>query len=119
MCRLTCKNLYDRSMSIWRKEIIVVLMCRSGYVQLRSIGHFRCYLSNDATKSSVHGLVMSRLDYCNAPPPSHGLPYTMMNKIQRVENMAAPIVTRTSRHNRHYARVKETPLTASKIPSSV
>jgi len=44
----------------------VASICRSGYAQLHRIGCIRRYLSNDATKSLVHGLVMSRLDYCNA-----------------------------------------------------
>ena len=57
----------------------------------------RRYLSNDATKSLVHGLVMSRLDYCNAL--IHGLPDTMISKLQCVQNTAARIVTRTARHN--------------------
>ena len=69
----------------------------SGYVQLRSIGRIRRYLFNDATKSLVHGLVMSRLDYSSAL--IHGLPDTMISKLQRVQNTAARIVTRTVRHN--------------------
>jgi len=72
-------------------------MCRSGYAQLHSIVHIRRYLSNDATKSLMHGLVMSRLDHCNAL--IHGLPDTMISKLQRVQNMTARIVTRTARHN--------------------
>jgi len=72
-------------------------ICRSGYAQLRSIGRIRRYLSNDATKSLVYGLVISGLDYCNAL--IHGLPDAMINKLQRVQNTAACIVTRTARHN--------------------
>ena len=41
-------------------------VCKSAYAQLRSIGHIRPYLSNDATKTLVNSLVTSRLDYCNA-----------------------------------------------------
>jgi len=75
----------------------VAYICRSGYAQLRSIGHIKRYLSNDAIKSLVHGLVMLRLDYCNAL--IHGLPDTMISKLQRVQNTAASIMTRTARHN--------------------
>ena len=39
---------------------------------------------------------MSRLDYCNAL--IHELPDTMISKLQRVQNKAARIVTRTTRH---------------------
>ena len=54
-------------------------------------------LSNYATKSLVHGLVMSRLDYFNAL--LRGQPDTMMNKLQYVQNTAGRIATRTSQHN--------------------
>ena len=67
----------------------VTSICRSGYAQLRSIGCIRRYLSNDATKSLVHGLVMSSLDYCNALISR--LPDTMISKLQRVQNMANQI----------------------------
>ena len=43
----------------------VISICRSGYTQLRNIGRIRRYLTNDATKSLVHGLVTSRLENCN------------------------------------------------------
>jgi len=82
--------MFDSNMIMTQQ---VASICRSGYAQLRSIGLIRRYLSNDATKSLVHGFVMSRLDYCNSL--IHGLPYTMISKLQRVHNMAA----RTARHN--------------------
>ena len=72
-------------------------VCMSGYYQLRNIGHIRRYLTNDATQSLVNGLVASRLDYCNAL--LSGLNQTSINKLQRVQNTAARIVTRTSRYS--------------------
>ena len=86
--------IFDSTMTTAQR---VASICISGYAQVRSIGHIRRYLSNDATKSLVHGLVMSRLDDCNAL--LRGLPDTTMNKLRRVQNMAARIVTRTARHN--------------------
>ena len=62
-----------------------------------NIGHIRRYLTNDATQSLVNGLVASRLVYCNAL--LSGLHQTSINKLQRVENTAARIVTRTSRYS--------------------
>ena len=72
-------------------------VCRSAYAQLRSIGHIRKYLTNDATKSLVNCLVTSRLDYCNAM--LNGIPNTVMHKMQRVKKTAARIITRTSRYS--------------------
>ena len=40
---------------------------------------------------------MSRLDYCNTL--IHGLPDTMISKMQLVQNTTARIVARTARHN--------------------
>ena len=45
----------------------------------------------------MNGLVTSRLDYCNAL--LYGLPKALTHKLQRVQNTAAHIVTRTSQHS--------------------
>ena len=72
-------------MRLWSNRSV----CRSAYVQLRSIGHMyiRQYLSSDATKSLVNCLVTLRLDNCNAM--WNGIPNTLMHKLQRVQNTAA------------------------------
>ena len=72
-------------------------VCRSAYFHLRNIGHIRKYLTVDATKSLVNALVTSRLDYCNAL--LIGVPNTVLSKLQRVQNTAARIITRTPRWN--------------------
>jgi len=94
ICVLNLVVIFDSNMTIIQQ---VASIRRSGYAQLRSIGRIRRYLSKYATKSLVHGLVMSRLDYSNAL--IHGLSDTMISKLQRVQNTAARIVTRTARHN--------------------
>ena len=43
----------------------VNLLCRSVFLELRRLGHFRHHLSADATKKLVSSFVLSRLDYCN------------------------------------------------------
>jgi hypothetical protein len=58
-----------------------------------------------------HWLAMLKLDYSNAL--THGLPDTMISKLERLQKTAARIVTRTARHN-HF-----TPVAAIKIPCSV
>lgn len=86
--------IFDSSMTM---EQHVNSVSRSCYAQLRNIAHIRRYLTNDATKSLVNGLVTSRLDYCNAI--LYGLPNTLLRKLQGVQNTAARIITRTSRHS--------------------
>ena len=71
-------------------------VCKSCFGQIRQIGHIRQYLTTDASKSLVNSLVTSRLDYCNAL--LSGVPKTILNKLQNVQNTAARVVTRTSRY---------------------
>ena len=63
---------------------------RSCYFQLRKIQFIRPYLSEDALRTIVHSLVISRLDYGNALLA--GATKTVTNKLQRVQNMAARVV---------------------------
>ncbi len=71
-------------------------VCRSTAHQLRIIGSVRRYLTTDAVKSLVNGLVTSRLDYCNALLV--GLPRCLIDRLQRIQNRAARLITRTQRH---------------------
>lgn len=69
-------------------------LCRGANFHLRRIGAIRRYLTTDAKKSLIHSLVMSHLDYCNSL--LFGLPDVLITRVQRVQNKAARIVTRTS-----------------------
>ena len=80
-------------------------VCRSAYHQLRNIGHIRKYLTTDATKTLVNCLVTSKLDYCNSL--LFGIPKLTVNKLQRVQNTAARIITKTPRHDHITPVLKE------------
>ena len=80
-------------------------VCRSGYMQLRQIGHIRKYLTTDATKSLVNSLVTSSLDYCNAL--LSGVPKIILGRLQTLQNTAARIITRTSRYEHITPVLKE------------
>jgi hypothetical protein len=84
--------VFDHAMSM---EKHVGSVSRSCYAHLRSIGQIRRCLNIDATRSLVHGLVMSRLDYCNVL--LCGASSSTTRKLQLVQNTAARIITRTSR----------------------
>ena len=71
-------------------ETHVQSIARSCYFQLRKILHIRQYFSEDALRTMVHSLVISRLDYGNALLA--GAPKTVTKKLQRVQNMAARVV---------------------------
>ena len=86
----------------------VVGLC---YKMLSDIGKVRHLLSNKHTELLVHAVISSRLDYCNS------LLYvankTLINKLQKVQNAAARIVSKRRKHdsisdvlvNLHWLRV--------------
>ena len=91
----TTRNLgvvYDQPLSMIQH---VNSVCRVGYMHVHNIGRIRRYLTEDATKTMIHALVTSRLDYCNAV--LYGLPASVTNKMQRLQNMCARMITRTRR----------------------
>ena len=73
------------------REMHVTTVCKSGFYYLRKISKIRKYLSSESAKTIVHALVTSRLDFGNSL--LYGLPNTLLERIQRVQNAAARIVT--------------------------
>ena len=53
--------------------------------------------AEESTKTVVHALVTSRLDYCNAV--LYGLPASVTNKMQRLQNTCARMITKTRRRD--------------------
>ena len=68
-------------------------ICRTAYIAIRQISSIRQYLTLHATKILVCAFVLSRLDYCNSL--LSGCPQYYINKLQKVQNSAARLVTRT------------------------
>ena len=69
--------------------------CRKALFALRSIGGIRKYLSEEDLKRLVCSLLLSRLDYCNSL--YYNLPNNEINKLQRVQNTAARLITGSKR----------------------
>ena len=74
----------------------VKYLCRILFCQLRRIGKIRSFLSTDAANKLAVSLILSRLDYCNSLLA--GLPDNKLNKLQRIQNHAARLVLRKSKH---------------------
>ena len=65
-------------------------ICKKASFAIRSIGHIRM---KGTLKMLVNSLVISRLDYCNSV--LYGIPKYQRDKLQRIQNIAARMITRT------------------------
>ncbi len=73
-------------------------MCKAAMFGIRKIGKLRHYLTQDATVKLIHAFVTSKLDSCNSL--LFGLSEQDISKLQRVQNTAARLALRLSRHER-------------------
>lgn len=70
---------------------------KRAHFHLRNIRTIRKSLTQTATEQLVHAFVTSTLDYCNAL--LCGLPTVLLTRLQRVQNMAARVVTLKRRND--------------------
>jgi hypothetical protein len=80
-------------------------MCQNGYMGLRKLNSLRPYLSQAATEKVCHAFVTSVLDYGNAL--LYGITEANLQKLQRIQNCAARIVTKTRKDQRMTPVLKE------------
>ena len=86
---------FDRHMSL---DVEIQNRCRVMLFHLRSIRTIRPYITQSACEKLVHALISSRLDYSNSLLA--GLPKKKLSLLQRIQNMAARLVT-NSRKSDH------------------
>ena len=67
-------------------------ICRSASLALKN-SRVRKYLNQQSAERLVHAFITSRLDYCSSL--LYGLPAKEINKLQRLQNSAARLVTRS------------------------
>ena len=82
----------DQHLSMSQQISSVVKSCN---FHLRNIGKVRKYLTTDACRTAVQSLVVSRMDYCCSL--LSGAPLNQIQRLQRVQNNAARIITRVGR----------------------
>ena len=75
-------------------ETHVSSICRSAYIQLKRLSSIRRFLDKPTLECLVHAFVTSRLDYCNTQ--LCGITQAQIHRLQRVQNSAARLITRTS-----------------------
>lgn len=74
----------------------IAKVCRSAMSSIRKIGQIRGVLDRKTTLTLVHAFVTSKLDTCNALLTN--LPANDLIKLQRIQNIAARITERATRH---------------------
>ena len=75
----------------------ISLVCKTAMFNIRKIYSIRNCLSEDATKTLVQSLVISRMDYCNVL--YFGLPEGEIKRLQRVQNCAARLITKVRKYD--------------------
>eukprot|EP00914_Ancora_sagittata_P016099 GHVO01032167.1.p1 GENE.GHVO01032167.1~~GHVO01032167.1.p1 ORF type:complete len:200 (-),score=1.21 GHVO01032167.1:528-1127(-) len=68
---------------------------KAGYQHLRTIARVRRYLDPDSSAKAINATVTSRLDYHNGLLA--GAPQCVLKPLQRLQNNAARVLTRTNR----------------------
>ena len=73
----------------------VSAVCSAASLHIRNLGKIRHLLTQNVTEKLVHAFITARLDYCNSI--LYGLPKKVIQRLQRIQNTAARLVTRSSR----------------------
>ena len=76
-------------------EIHINNLCRGLYFQLKNIRALRKYLDQESLECIIHAFLTSKIDYCNSL--LCGLPMSLTNRLQMIQNTAARILTGTPR----------------------
>ena len=66
---------------------------KTAFYHLRNIAKIRNCLSQDNAETLVHAFISSKLDFCDAL--LYGLPQSIIDRLQYVQNCATRLVTRT------------------------
>ena len=86
--------IFDSNMTM---ESQVSNCVKLAYHSLRNLRAIRKYLTQKAAEQLVHAFVTSRIDCCNSL--LYGLPKCQLQKLQRVQNSAARLVTNTRKYS--------------------
>ena len=70
----------------------ITKICASSFYYIYNVRWIRKYLSRQSSEILVHAFITSCLDYCNGL--LYGLPDSLLNKLQRVQNACARLIFR-------------------------
>jgi len=84
--------IFDANMSMVKH---VNQVCSTAFYHLYNISKIRQFLDRITAERIIHAFVTTRLDYCNSL--LFGIPDYLINKLQRVQNSAARLITRNNK----------------------
>ena len=87
-------------------------ICKSAHFHIKALRHIRKLLPDDAAKSVACAMVAGRLDYCNTV--LYGTSSANIDKLQRLQNMLARVVTNTPTRS-HHSGTRRSALAASAV----
>ena len=83
----------------------ITAICRSPHFHIRNIGKIRNLLSYNACSINFHALISCRLEYCNYI--LYNVPRSKTDRLQRLQNQCARILTKSSRREHVTPVLKE------------
>ena len=89
----------------------------TGFYCLRQLRRVRRSLDMDSATTLVHSFVSSRVDYCNILLASS--PKVVTDRLQRVLNAAAPVVSSTHKYDQGLSRILHSELHRLDVPERV
>jgi len=101
-CEWVAKSRSVRDLGVWLDEGMTMqqhisMICKSANASLYKISRIRKYLDQTSIERLIHAFVTSRLDSNNSV--LYGLPDKALVPLQRIQNRAARILSRTKKHD--------------------
>ena len=85
--------IFDSSLSM---ENHITTVCRAAYASIRNIGRIRKHVNRETAEMMVHAFITSKIDIGNSL--LHGITKTQLHRLQRIQNIAARLITYTKPH---------------------
>ena len=104
-CSDEARNLgviFDKHLTL---EPHVNNVVKSSFYNIKNLWKIRKFLNQDHTNIAAHAFVTSKLDYANAL--LGGAPKFLIGRLQRVQNAAARVVTKTRKYDHISEKMKE------------
>ena len=87
----TARNIGVMMDSKASMEAHVLSVCKSSFVHIRNLSRIKKFLDSSSLERLVHAFITTKLDYCNSL--LCGAPSTLINKLQRIQNIVARLIT--------------------------